>query len=62
MHKNIIANYFIQNSMNKADKKFGGERKWIQQLQELTSVSTKSNTKTLHKGKMVDIKDIKKIN
>ena len=38
----IITNYSIQNSINKADEKFGVEtksiRKWIQQLSELSQV------------------------
>ena len=41
--KIIIANYSIQNSINKGAEKFGVERKsirkWIQQLPELTQVS-----------------------
>ena len=60
--KIIIANYSIQNSINNGAEKFGVERKsirkWIQQLPELTQVSVKSKTKTLHKGKKADTKDI----
>ena len=60
--KIIIANYSIQNLINKGAEKFGVERKsirkWIQQLPELTQMSVKSKTKTLHKGKNEDTKDI----
>ena len=60
--KIIIANYSIENSINKGAEKFGVERKsirkWIQQLPELTQVSVKSKTKTLHKGKKAYTKDI----
>ena len=57
-----IANYSIENSINKAAENFGDERKsirkWREQLPELTKVSSKSMTKTLHKGKMANTKDI----
>ena len=57
-----IANYSIENSINKAAEKFGVERKsyrkWREHLPELTKVSSKSMTKTLHKDKKANTKDI----
>ena len=51
--KTKTANYSIENSINKATENFGVERKstreWREQLPELTKVSSKSKTKTLHK-------------
>ena len=59
--KTIIANYFMQNSINKVVEQFGVEqksiRKWIHQLSELTNVSVKPEIKTRHKEIKVDTKE-----
>ena len=57
-----IAFYSIENSINKAAENFWVERKsirkWREQFSELGKVSSKSKTKTLHKGKKTNAKDI----
>ena len=51
--KNKIANYSIENLINKVAEIFGLENqlKMKEQLPKLTKISSKYKTNTLHKGK-----------
>ena len=57
-----LQNYSTESSIKKATEHFRVEkksiRKWRKQLSELTKVSIKSKTKTLHKWKMGNTKNI----